>query len=79
MKIQDIGFLFVLLVLFVLKKPRLSVIAGLVCLVLAIPLFSFWVFFTAKRLTWYAAAFFFLVILQNVIANSSSRQNADCH
>jgi len=31
---------------------------GLCCLALAIPLFKFWIFFTAERLTWYAAAFF---------------------
>jgi len=30
---------------------------GLGCFVLAIPLFSQWIFFTAERLTWYGAAF----------------------
>ncbi len=63
MKIQDIGFFVVLVILFLMKRPRLFVWTGLACLVLAIPLFAKWIFFTAERLTWYAAAFFFIFIL----------------
>ncbi|HLD24580.1 MAG TPA: hypothetical protein VJB96_01550 [Patescibacteria group bacterium] len=64
MKIQDILFFAVFAVLFFARKPRLFVWFGLGCLVLAIPLFATWTFFTAERLTWYAAACFltFLVI-----------------
>ncbi|OGG24526.1 hypothetical protein A3A79_05070 [Candidatus Gottesmanbacteria bacterium RIFCSPLOWO2_01_FULL_43_11b] len=58
MKIQDVFFFIVLTVLFFKRKPRFLVIAGLACLALSIPLFYFWIFFTADRLTWYAAAFF---------------------
>jgi hypothetical protein len=29
--------------------------SGILCLVFAIPLFAFWVFFTAERLIWYGA------------------------
>lgn len=63
MKIQDL--VFVLLFLFVLwrRNSKLSIIIGLFCLLLAIPLFQFWIFFTAERLTWYAAAFFAYGIL----------------
>lgn len=64
MKIQDIGFLFLLVILILFKKPRLSIAMALVCLLLAVPLFSFWIFFTAERLTWYAAAFLLLGIIQ---------------
>lgn len=66
MKVQDIAF--VLLFLFVLwrSNERLSVIIGLFCLFLAIPLFQFWIFFTAERLTWYAAAFFAYGILSQL-------------
>lgn len=64
MKIQDLGFLLGLGILVWLRKPRLVVVAGLVSLLLAIPLFHFWIFFTAERLTWYAAAFFLLAIIQ---------------
>ena len=64
MKAQDIGFLAVFAVLALIKRPKLLLSAGLVCWVLAIPLFAKWVFFTAERLTWYGAAFVltFLVI-----------------
>ena len=63
MKIQDIGFFVVLIALFLLKKPRLFIWMGLGCLVLAIPLFAKWIFFTAERLTWYAGAIFLIFIL----------------
>lgn len=69
MKIQDLTFLVVLLILLVLKRPRLSVLAGLVFLVLSMPLFSFWIFFTAERLTWYSATFFLLAIIQRLYAD----------
>jgi len=62
MKIQDILFFLVLVVLVVLRKPRLFVWMGLISLILAIPLFATWIFFTAERLTWYAAAFFLIFI-----------------
>lgn len=64
MKPQDILFFLVFGSLLGIRKPRLFVIAGLASLVLAIPLFATWTFFTAERLTWYAAAFFvtFIVI-----------------
>lgn len=63
MKPQDI--IFVLLVLFLLYKrnPQWAAGAGIVSLLIAIPLFAKWIFFTAERLTWYAAAFFLLSIV----------------
>lgn len=57
MKPQDIIFFIVFAILVITKKPRWLVYAGLGSLVLSIPLFASWVFFTAERLTWYAAAF----------------------
>lgn len=71
MKIQDIGFLILLMILIKLKRPRLSALAGLGCLILAIPLFKLWVFFTAERLTWYAAVFFLHAII--LLASSENR------
>jgi hypothetical protein len=68
MKIQDVGFLLVLVVLIILRKPRWFVYAGLGSLMLAIPLFAKWIFFTAERLTWYAGAFFLcFVVMQYFI------------
>ena len=63
MKIQDILFVLVFLVLLLRRNPKLIVAAGLVCLVLSIPLFAFWVFFTAQRFVYYAAAFFLAAII----------------
>lgn len=63
MKIQDVAFLVVLALLIVKRNPKLATLCGLSCLVFSIPLFSFWVFFTAERLVWYAAAFFGLAII----------------
>lgn len=62
MKIQDVVFLIILIVLTFKWNSRWFVWAGIIALVLSIPLFSMWVFFTAERLTWYAAAFFLLSI-----------------
>lgn len=58
MKPQDILFFIVFVGLAIFRKPRWFVYAGLGSLVLSMPLFGFWIFFTAQRLTWYAAAFF---------------------
>lgn len=67
MKPQDAVFFLALAVLLVLRKPRMLVIAGLGCLMLAIPLFATWTFFTAERLTWYAAAFFVTFIIISLL------------
>jgi len=67
MKLQDILFVLVFAVLIVARKMKLLVVFGLGCLILAIPLFALHVFFTAERLTWYAAAFFASYILISLI------------
>jgi hypothetical protein len=63
MKPQDAVFFVALLALIVIRRPQMLLVAGLSCLVLSIPLFATWVFFTAERLTWYAAAFFVAFII----------------
>ena len=63
MKPQDILFIIILIGLFFLRKPRVFVWAGLICLFFSIPLFARWVFFTAERLVWYAAVFFLIGII----------------
>jgi len=63
MKPQDILFLIAVLALLIKKEPKWFVLAGILCLVAAIPLFSFWIFFTAQRLVYYAAGFFLLAVL----------------
>lgn len=63
MKLQDIGFFLLFVVIFLLKKPRLFLTAGLISWLIAIPLFARWIFFTAERLTWYGAAFVLTYLL----------------
>lgn len=63
MKPQDIVFLIVFIALIVKRSFKLAVSLGLVCLLLAIPLFANWIFFTAQRLTYYAAAFIALAVV----------------
>lgn len=64
MKIQDIFFVLVLTSVLIIKKPRLFLTLGLFSLVLSALLFSKWIFFTAERLTWYAAVLFLVAIFQ---------------
>lgn len=69
MKIQDILFFLVFAFAVWKRNPKLAVIIGLTLLIASIPLFSFWIFFTAERLTWYAAGFFLLAIMFNLFNN----------
>lgn len=75
MKPQDILFLIVLVVLLFLRKPKLLVVAGLVCLALSMPLFAFWVFFTAQHLVWYGAGFFLVAIMLFIISELTGLKN----
>lgn len=63
MKLQDIIFLAIFILILIKRDSRMSTFAGIICLVLSIPLFAFWIFFTAQHLVWYAAAFFLLSIV----------------
>lgn len=63
LKPQDLLFFLVLALLFIKKDPKLFVWAGLISLILSIPLFAEWIFFTAQRLTWYAFAFFLVAVI----------------
>ena len=66
MKIQDLLFILIFLGILWLRRPRIVVITGLACFLLSIPLFHFWIFFTAERLTWYAATFILLGTILNL-------------
>ncbi|MBI4091603.1 MAG: hypothetical protein HY427_00120 [Candidatus Levybacteria bacterium] len=63
MKIQDVVFIIIASFLIYKQNPRWLVAAGLLFLILSFPLFSFWIFYTAQRLTYYAAAFFLAAII----------------
>jgi len=66
-KPQDILFLVILVLLLLKRDAKLFVWAGLVFLILSIPLFASWIFFTAQRLTWYAFTFFTIAVILNLI------------
>lgn len=66
LKPQDLIFTAFMALLLIIKRPAFLVWAGLISLVLAMPLFAIWIFFTAERLTWYAAAFFLVYILLTI-------------
>lgn len=70
LKIQDVVFVAVLIFTIWRKSNRLATIIGLFCLILPIPLFGFKIMlFTAERLTWYAAGFILLSIIQQLYAH----------
>jgi len=75
MKIQDILFLVVFIVLMIKRDSRIPAVFGIISLILSIPLFSFWIFFSAQRLTWYAGAFFLLSIIITMF-NLGKKENA---
>lgn len=72
MKPQDIGFIVVLCVLLLVHRAKFFVVAGLLCFLLAIPLFAKWIFFTGERLVWYGAAFVFIGILYMLVDKKES-------
>ncbi len=63
MKPQDAIFLIIFVFLIFKRSFKLTLSLGLACLILAIPLFSSWIFFTAQRLIYYAASFIALAII----------------
>lgn len=71
MKIQDIGFFLIFAVILLTKHSRWLLMLGLICWILAIPLFAKWVFFTAERLTWYGAGCVFVYTLSLLFARDT--------
>jgi hypothetical protein len=73
MKPQDIAFFVVFILLLYKNNPRLAAGVGILCLLIAMPLFAKWVFFTAERLTWYAAAFFMQSIIFHLLHSEKTK------
>lgn len=69
MKPQDIIFLLVLAALLIFRKSKWIVIAGLLCLAVAMPLFAMHIFFTAQRVTYYAGGFFLIAAVLKIYEN----------
>ena len=76
MKPQDILFFVVFLVLLYKHNPKYFALAGLICIAASIPLFAFWIFFTAERLTWYAGGFLLASIVLLVINELKSNSHS---
>lgn len=75
MKPQDIVFIIGFLLILYKRNSNLSVAVGIILLLFSMPLFSLWIFFTAERLVMYAAAFFLLAIIFNIIALNRDKSN----
>lgn len=67
MKPQDILFLIILGLLFYKRNPKYFSYAGLICLLISIPLFAKWIFFTAERFSLYAFIFILIAIVLNLV------------
>ncbi|HVZ66629.1 MAG TPA: hypothetical protein VG917_00010 [Patescibacteria group bacterium] len=67
MKPQDVLFILILVGLLYKRNPKYCVVAGLVSILLSLPLFGFWVFFTAERLVYYGVAFILVAIIMFLI------------
>lgn len=65
MKIQDLLLLLIVFGLLIKHNPRFLAAAGIILFILAMPLFSLQIFFTAQRLI----VFGFLLILLSVLVN----------
>lgn len=63
MKIQDLIFLIVLILLLYKRNPRYFAYAGLICFAISIPFFYQWVFFTAQKLIEYGFTFSLIAAL----------------
>ncbi len=55
MKPQDLLFIVSLFLILRFSKEQFIPAIALICIVMAIPLYATWTFFTAERLIWYAA------------------------
>ncbi len=62
MKPQDILFFLILFILIGIRKSNWIVTAGVLSVLISIPLFSRHIFFTAEHLTYYAAGFFLTAV-----------------
>lgn len=67
MKIQNLIFAVIFILVFWRRNSAVAARLGIICLILATLLFNLQVFFTAERLTWYAAAFFAYATILGII------------
>ncbi len=73
MKPQDIIYLIALSFLIYRRNPNLFVWAGILCFIFSIPLFAFWIFFTAQHLVWYGASFILIAVILTYYKNLKNK------
>lgn len=66
-KPQDLVFLIILGVLVYKRNPKYFALAGISSIIISIPLFYKWIFFTAERLIIYAFIFLLIATVLNLI------------
>jgi hypothetical protein len=71
MKLQDIGFIVIYSIIILSRNLKLFLWGGFLFLLLSIPLYAKWIFFTAERLVWYAAGFFLTYLIVLIAQNKS--------
>lgn len=71
MKPQDILFILVFVGFLFIRKERIMVALGVICLATSIPLYMSWVFFTAQRLVMYGVAFIFMSLVFSLFRKST--------
>lgn len=76
MKIQDIFFIAVLILLVFKRDSKLALVFGLGSIILSIPLFYLQIFFTAQHLIYYAVIFIFLSIILNLIQYENTKSKS---
>jgi len=73
MKLQDILFLGLLVILFIKLNPKYFVATGLLLTLVSIPLFAKHVFFTAERFVQYAVVCFTIAIILFLVESFKSK------
>lgn len=75
MKFQDIFFVAFLIFLIIFRRnsPKTFIVLGIICFVISVPLFYFWIFFTAQRVVMYGAGFVLLGLLLEISKYKSNR------
>lgn len=73
MKPQDVVFFIIIALLAWYKRPQLFLCVAMISMVLSALLFHQWVFFTAQRLLWYAAACIAIVTVYELAKRKEQR------
>ncbi len=74
MKPQDIVFLLAFAILIWKRRTDWMVIVGILCLVVSMPLFATWIFFTAQRLVVYAFVLFITAVIIMLVSQNGKQK-----